>query len=348
MTKESFLWKIYEGYLPTLTEIVPWVDAIAEDQQTLWYVADEIRKKHHGDAVQIRAIIEFSSYCRGLCSYCGLQAMNTKLERFRMPPELIVEQAVEAYDAGYRTVVLQSGEDLYYTADILSKIVADIRTQRDMAITMSVGERPKADYQKMWDAGAHRFLMKHECAEDMIYEEFHPHSSLAERVRCLKDLKEIGFQTGSGFIVGLPGQTSEVLAKDILLIKEMGVHMAGIGPFIPHPTTSLSEMPAGSADRTINTVALARILLPDIHLPATTALGVLRKEAIPQVFRAGANVIMQKVEPVAYRRLYDIYPKEIEDEPSVKERRVALENMITGLGRTISGTQGHHRDYQAW
>lgn len=348
MTKESFLWKIYEGYLPTSSELAPWIEAVGENQQTLRKVADEIRKKHHGEAVQIRGIIEFSSYCRGLCSYCGLQATNENLERFRMPSELVVELAVEAYDAGYRTVVLQSGEDLYYTAEILSKIITDIRSKRDMAITMSVGERPRADYQKMWDAGAHRFLMKHECAEETIYKENHPHSSLAERIRCLKDLQEIGFQTGSGFIVGLPGQTGEILAKDILLLKEIGVHMAGIGPFIPHPTTVLRDVPAGSVDRTINTVALTRILLPDIHLPATTALGVLRKEAIAQVFSAGANVIMQKVEPVTYRRLYDIYPKEVEDEPSVKERRIALESMITGLGRLVSDTQGHHRDFSAW
>lgn len=337
---KEFLYKIVDGYIPTIDEMVEILSLDENDAEVLFSVADAVKKEYFGNYIHIRGIIEFSSYCRANCYYCGLRAKNDKLPRYRMTKEEIIETAKEAIDAGYMSLVLQSGEDLYYTKEMLGEIVREIKKYKDVAITLSIGERDFEEYEYLIEAGADRFLMKHETADEELYNSLHPHSTFKNRVECLKTLKKLGYQTGSGFMIGLPGQTLETVAKDIMLLKELDVDMAGIGPFIPHELTPLGKESSGSAFLTVKAVALSRLILKRTHLPATTALGVLDSKYKDKVFFAGANVIMQKVEPHKYRRMYDIYPKEIKNEKSIKEERQDLENYLKSLSLDISNDRG--------
>lgn len=302
-----------------------------EDFSEVYEVADTLRKERKGDWIDIRAILEFSNYCRCQCRYCGLNCRNRHLKRYRLSPEQIVETCREAANAGYRTVVLQSGEDRWYTPKLLGDIIRRVK-ETGMAVTVSCGEFSDEDYAYFRECGADRYLIKHETANEKIYAQLHPGTSLKERVRCLKTIKRLGYETGSGFMIGLPGQTLETVAEDLLLLKEIGCDMAGIGPFIPHPDTDLRDCPHGSTELTKRAVALARILLPDANLPATTSLGVLDGEEKNDVFSCGANVIMRKVTPSEYKKLYEIYPSELGKTDIVSERR-ELEKQIEHLGR---------------
>lgn len=330
----------FEEYFPTLDELIGILSLEGEDKTYLFKTANNVRKEYCGDEVQIRAIIEFSNYCRCSCAYCGITCTNKEALRYRMSIEEIVQTSKEAIEAGYKTIVLQSGEDLYYTKDTICEIVKKIKLLGDTAITLSIGERSFEDYKAFKEAGADRYLMKHETSDEKLYNRLHPHSSFKNRIQCLKWLKELEFQTGSGFMIGLPGQTYETIAKDILLLKELGVHMAGIGPFIPHAKTSLKDCQKGDANLTLKAVALARLILKDAMLPVTTALGVLNEENKKLAFNSGANVIMQKVEDTKYRKLYDLYPKPDSKEISVLEQRLRLEELIKNCGRTVSTNRG--------
>lgn len=314
------------------------------EDEYLFERADEIRKQYFGNEVHLRGIIEFSNYCRCGCLYCGLQVQNDSIERYRMEPDEIIENARQAYEVGYRSLVLQSGEDPYYTADMISYIVREIKKIGDIAITLSAGEREYSEYAQWKKSGADRYLLKHETADEDIYNRLHPHSSFKTRLMCLNWLKELGYQTGSGFMIGLPGQTLDTIAKDILLLKELDVEMAGIGPFIPHPSTELRDAQTGSSLLTLKAVALTRILLKRPHLPTTTALEV---STGTNAFSAGANVIMRKIEPHKYRRLYDIYPKPQKNEKSLLEERRDVENYIESFGRYVSDTRGDAVDHKA-
>lgn len=283
--------------------------------------------------IQIRAIIEFSNVCRCGCVYCGINNKNQEVCRYRMEPEEIFTLAKSAIDAGYRTVVLQSGEDLYYTQEMIGQLVQAIKDYAsNVAVTLSMGERSKEDYAAWREAGADRYLIKHETADPTLYEWLHPGHTLAQRLVCQKNLRELGYELGSGFMVGLPGQTMETLAQDILLLQTMQVAMAGIGPFIPHPGTPLGQCPSGKIRLTNKALALSRLLLPRVHLPATTALTVQggRGEALA----AGANVIMQKATPEAQQRLYEIYPRQVREEYPLKEKRRLLVEQLKSLGYT--------------
>ena len=292
--------------------------------------ADRVRSETVGDTVHIRALLEFSNHCRRRCAYCGLRADNRPLPRYRMAPEEIVAAAREAHQAGYRTIVLQSGEDPWYTPQLLGEIVSEIKAATDMAVTLSCGEMDRDAYAHLRACGADRYLLKQETADPDLYRAFHPGTSLEERVGCLKALKALGYETGSGFMVGLPGQTLSVLARDLLLLKEIPCDMAGIGPFLPHPATPLASAQPGSAELTRRCVALARLLLPKANLPATTALTVRGDNG--QVFSGGANVVMRKITPTAYKRLYEIYPANMPD-TDVAAQRALLEEQIRALGR---------------
>lgn len=302
-----------------------------EDFSEVYQAADQIRKEHKGGWIDIRAILEFSNYCRCQCRYCGLNCRNRQLKRYRLLPEQIVETCREAALAGYRTIVLQSGEDRWYTPELLGEIIRKVK-ETGMAVTISCGEFSDEDYAYFKQCGADRYLLKHETADEEIYARLHPGTSLGERIRCLKTVKRLGYETGSGFMIGLPGQTLETIAKDLLLLKELGCDMAGIGPFIPHPDTDLRDFPHGSTELTKRAVALARILLPDSNLPATTSLGVLDGEEKNDVFSCGANVVMRKVTPSEYKRLYEIYPSELKATDIAAERR-ELEEQVKHLGR---------------
>lgn len=301
------------------------------DFSPIYKQADQVRNEHVGDVVHIRAILEFSNYCRRKCSYCGLNSTNTGAQRFRMTPEEMVDAAKSAHDAGYKTLVMQSGEDPFFTPELLGDIIREIK-KTGIKITVSCGEMPYETYAHLKECGADRYLLKHETAAPQLYGKLHPCGTLSERVRCLRDLKSLGYETGSGFMIGLPGQTLSTIAQDLLLLADIPCDMAGIGPFIAHPDTPLRGAASGSAELTRRAVALARILLPKCNLPATTALGVVDGEEKTEVFSGGANVIMQKVTPSAYKRLYEIYPMQFTP-TDVVAQRAALEAQIRSLGR---------------
>ena len=299
----------------------------------LYALADEITKETKGNTVNVRGIIEFSNYCNRNCAYCGLNCHNTTLGRYRMTPDEIIETAIEAADAGYKTAVLQGGEDPWFTSDVFCYIIKEIKSKRDIAITLSAGEMAEEDYAAIRKAGCDRYLLKHETTDENIYSKLHPGYSLNDRLNCLRTLKRLGFETGGGFMIGLPEQTAETIANDLLFIKSVPCDMAGIGPFIPHPETPLKGCDSGSTELTRRAVAIARILLPDINLPATTSLGVIDKEERNKVFSGGANVIMKKVTPEKYRKLYEIYPVNHGEIKSVAEERAEINELLASIGK---------------
>lgn len=303
------------------------------EDSALFSEAQAVCRQTKGDDVQIRAILEFSNVCRCQCLYCGLRSGNQERTRYRMMPEEMLQVIGQAREAGYRTIVLQSGEDPFYTQELLVNLIRDIKARWDIAITLSIGERPKEELKAFREAGADRYLLKHETASPEIYARMHPGTSLEKRLQCLKDLKDLGFEIGSGFMVGLPGQTLEVLADDLLLLKEIGCDMAGMGPFIAHPKTPLRGSASGDPLLTCRAVAIARLLLPECNLPATTALGVLNNQAAFSAFSGGANVVMKKVTPWNVRRQYEIYPAELGEEMDILTARRQLEQQIRQLGK---------------
>lgn len=301
-----------------------------EDFSPIYAQADQVRAEAVGDTVHIRALLEISNHCRRMCTYCGLRAPRQNLTRYRMDPEEVVQAACEAHAVGYRTIVLQSGEDPWYTPLMLGQIVSAIKAKTDMAVTLGCGEMREEDYAFLKLAGTDRYLIKHETADPDLYRRLHPDSSLDKRVGCLRTLKRLGYETGSGFMVGLPGQTLETLAQDLLLLASIPCDMAGIGPFLPHPDTPLRDGTAGDAELTRRCVALARLMLPSANLPATTALTVRGDNG--QVFSGGANVVMRKITPNCYKRMYEIYPAQLPD-TDIPAQRAQLEEQIRSLGR---------------
>jgi biotin synthase len=302
------------------------------DFSEVYREADRVRLETVGNVVHIRAILEFSNYCRRRCRYCGLNAENGDAVRYRMQPEEMLESAYEAAKAGYRTLVMQSGEDPYYSTSLLCEVVREVK-KTGMAVTLSCGEMAEADYAALREAGADRYLLKHETADPVLYQSLHPCGTLENRVQCLKTLKRLGYEAGGGFMVGLPGQTLETIARDLLLLREIGCDMAGIGPFLPHPKTPLYAAAPGDTELTKRAVALARLLLPRCNLPATTSLGVHSPQGRADVFSCGANVVMKKVTPTRYKKLYEIYPAALGD-TDVCAERIQLEDQIRALGRT--------------
>lgn len=261
-----------------------------EDFSPVYREADRVRREAVGDTVHIRAIIEFSNICSRQCIYCGLNCRNSELERFRMSRDEIVRSARAAVDAGYRTIVLQSGEDRSYPVERLGEIVEAVKSigNDPPAVTLSCGEMSHEDYEYLRQKGADRYLLKHETADPELYGKLHPCGTLEDRVKCLRDLKALGYETGSGFMIGLPGQTLETVADDLLLLKDIGCHMAGIGPFIANTKTPLAGARNGDPELTRRAVAIARLLLPNANLPVTTSLSVLtasgknQKDPLPE------------------------------------------------------------------
>ncbi|MFW6035888.1 MAG: [FeFe] hydrogenase H-cluster radical SAM maturase HydE, partial [Halothermotrichaceae bacterium] len=290
------------------------VEDNTEELQYLYKKADQLRNKYHGNKVHLRAIIEFSNYCCQNCKYCGLRKDNKKVKRYQLTPEEIIDTAVQSAKIGYKTIVLQSGED-YYDAGKISRVITSIKEKADTAVTLCLGERGFEEYKLWRKAGADRYLLKHETAAENFYHELHPGMSYQERIKRLKWLKDLGYQVGSGNIVGLPGQTLEILAQDIMLFKKMNFDMIGIGPFISHPETPLGKKynkdnPV-DISMSLKVLAVTRLLLPLTHLPATTALGTLDSQGRQKGLHAGANVVMPNVTDTKYREHYQIYPEKI-------------------------------------
>jgi len=304
-------------------------------EKELFQKADEVRKKFCGDEVYIRGIINFSSYCCRNCLYCGLRRDNKELKRYRMKPQEIVNVARKIVNSGVNTIVLQSGDDFYYTRQTLSWIIQKIKQMGDVAVTLSVGERALEDYKAWKEAGADRYLLKHEAANPKLYEKLHPGQSLRKRRKLLHILKKMGYQIGAGNIVGLPGQTLKDLLDDILFLKELNVDMAGIGPFIPQKNTPLGNFPSGDLNLTLRVLALARIVTKNVLLPATTALATLDSENGQLMgLKVGANVIMPDFTPTGYEEKYLIYDN---------KARVTLKRakeIILKAERKISGSRG--------
>lgn len=296
-------------------------------------VADDVRRRIHGNAVHLRAIIEFSNYCRCNCLFCGIRRENRKLTRYRMTEKEIIELAQEAAKTGFKTVVLQSGEDPFWNARKLSQVVKEIK-KFDVAVTLSVGELSYKDYAMLRKAGADRYLLKFETSDKKLFKALKPDTTLEKRIQCLKWLKELGYETGSGIIVGLPGQSIESVADDILLMKELELDMLGIGPFIPHPETPLKNAPMGNPLITLKVLAIMRILLPEANIPATTALRTISPQLATKAFQAGANVVMPDITPEKYRTFYEIYPGKGQTRGSYD----FWKNFFQNIGMTVATT----------
>lgn len=279
----------------------------ADELNELYRTASRIRDEQCGPRMVLRGLIEFSSYCKNDCLYCGLNRANPGAERYRLTKDEILESAALVHKAGIRTAVLQSGED-GCDAEWLADIVREIKSLYDMAITLSVGERPREDYALWKKAGADRFLMRVESSDPELYASLHRGRTLASRLRALDELQSLGYQTGSGIMVGPPGQTLAHIARDILFFASRDFDMIGIGPFIPHPDTPFRDAHAGSVALTLKTVALTRIVTGNPWLPATTALGSLDRDYRVDALRAGANVVMPNFSPVSVKKKYEIYP----------------------------------------
>ncbi len=277
--------------------------------QYLFEQAREVRERYYGKDVYIRGLIEFTNYCKNDCYYCGIRKSNRNAERYRLRKEEILDCCEEGYELGFRTFVLQGGEDGYFTDERMVHLISEIkRRYPDCALTLSVGEKSFESYKKFYDAGAERYLLRHETYNIEHYGKLHPPSlSVKNRQQCLWNLKEIGYQVGTGFMVGSPYQTAENLADDMLFIKELNPQMVGIGPFVPHQDTRFARETAGTLELTLYMLGLLRLMLPKVLLPATTALGTIHPEGRELGILAGANVVMPNLSPKSVRKKYLLY-----------------------------------------
>lgn len=304
--------------------------------------AVRIRRLHYGNQVYVRGLIEFTNYCQNNCYYCGIRGENRNINRYRLTLKDIMDCCQEGYELGMRTFVLQGGEDLYFTDERLEDIIKNIKAAYpDCALTLSVGERSYESYKRLKEAGADRYLLRHETADSSHYSRLHPAGmSLLSRRKCLFALKELGYQTGAGFMVGSPYQTAETLAEDLLFLKELGPAMVGIGPFIPHHDTKFAECKKGSTELTLLLLSIVRIILPKVLLPATTALGTADLKGREKGIMAGANVVMPNLSPQAFRKSYDLYDNKISTGLEGAECREALEKTMASIGYRIVTDRG--------
>lgn len=309
----------------------------ADTNKLLAQEADKFRRQYYGDKVYVRGLIEFTNYCKNNCYYCGIRAGNSCAERYRLTQEEILSCCAEGYKLGFRTFVLQGGEDPYYTDDKICTLVSAIRKQHpDCAITLSIGEKSRTSYAAYFDAGANRYLLRHETADEAHYAKLHPTSmSLANRKRCLFDLKEIGYQVGSGFMVGSPYQTPENLLSDLRFLQQLAPDMIGIGPYITHEHTPFKDMPNGRLEETLRLLSILRLLFPYALLPATTALGTIAPNGRELGLQAGGNVVMPNLSPVAVRKKYELYANKICTGEEAAQCRGCLEARVRMAGYNI-------------
>lgn len=324
-----------------------------EFDSALFFAADKKRREIYGDEVYIRGLIEFSNYCRNNCFYCGIRRDNKDAVRYRLGKDEILACCEEGYRLGFRTFVLQGGEDPYYNDTMMCDIISEIRSRfSDCAITLSIGEKSKESYKAFFDAGANRYLLRHETANKSHYGRLHPKNmSLENRKRCLFDLKEIGYQVGSGFMVGSPYQTTENLIEDIRFLQKLQPDMIGIGPYITHTQTPFSSFSNGSLALTLRLIAVLRLMFPYALIPATTALGTIHPEGRELGLKAGANVVMPNLSPVRVRKLYELYENKICTGEEAAQCRGCLERrvnaagyrIVTSIGNVIKGTDCRRR-----
>ncbi|EGO64774.1 [FeFe] hydrogenase H-cluster radical SAM maturase HydE [Acetonema longum] len=305
----------------------------------LFRAADKVRRQYVGDEVHLRGLIEFSNICRQNCCYCGLRRDNPHVRRYRLAEDTIVDFAAKAASYGYRTVVLQSGEDEYFTVERICSVVRRIK-EFGLAITLSIGEKSFAEYQAYREAGADRYLLRIETTDRQLYEDLDPGMELANRVRCLDDLRTLGYEVGTGCLVGLPGQTMASLADDILYFRALDADMIGIGPFIPHPDTPLAAAKGGDVILSMKVMALIRLLLPYSNIPATTAMETLHPNGRILALQSGANVVMPNVTEGEYRQWYQLYPGKICVNDTPAHCRSCITGKIAAIGRPVATTHG--------
>lgn len=305
-----------------------------EHDKALMTAADEVRRERYGDSVYLRGLIEISSYCKNNCLYCGLRAGNKKAQRYRLSKDQILSCCEEGYALGYRTFVLQGGEDPHFTDDLICDLVKEIKGRYpDCAVTLSLGEKPRESYEKYYEAGADRYLLRHETADKAHYEKLHPKEMSAEnRKRCLYDLKEIGYQVGSGFMVGLPYQTTENLIADLRFLQDLQPDMIGIGPYITHKDTPFRDEKGGSLELSLRMLAILRLMFPYALLPSTTALGTIDPMGRELGLKAGGNVVMPNLSPTDVREKYAIYDNKICTGEESAQCRRCLEMRIESAG----------------
>lgn len=328
LKKEEFK-AILEGYTPDIAK------QLAQE-------ASRIRKKWYGDAVYVRGLIEFTNYCKNDCYYCGIRKSNCHAIRYRLSKEDILDCCDKGYEIGFRTFVLQGGEDSYWKDERLCEVISAIKYKYPQcAITLSVGERSKQSYQRLFDAGADRYLLRHETANEKHYSLLHPKNlDLEHRKQCLYALKEIGYQVGCGFMVGSPYQSVDTIAEDLCFLQEFQPHMVGIGPFIPHKDTPFAKEKAGTLEMTLYLLSIVRLLLPKVLLPATTALGSIHEKGREKGILAGANVMMPNLSPENVRKNYLLYDNKISTGEEAAENLKLLKAKMTSIGCMVAINRG--------
>ena len=315
------------------------------DRDFLFERARAVRDAHYGRKVYIRGLIELTNYCKNDCLYCGIRKSNASCERYRLTKEQILSCCESGYALGFRTFVLQGGEDGWYTDERMTDIVRAMRqAYPDCAITLSLGERGRESFKRLYDAGANRYLLRHETADEAHYARLHPVSmTLTHRLQCLRDLKEIGFQTGAGFMVGSPYQTTECIVRDFRFLQELKPQMVGLGPFIPHHATPLKDFPAGSTERTLLCLSIVRLLLPNVLLPATTALATIDGDGRIKGMNAGCNVVMPNLSPLEDRSKYLLYDNKASSGEEAAESLRALREHLAAAGYEVVIDRGDYK-----
>ena len=313
-----------------------------EAAKTLRKLADKTRREIYGNKIFVRGLIEISNICRNDCFYCGIRKSNKNCERYRLTPEQIISCSDEGYELGFRTFVLQGGEDNFFTDEILGNIIREIKSRHsDCALTLSMGERSFESYKFLRACGADRYLLRHETADKEHYSKLHPSSmSYENRIECLKNLRELGYQVGCGFMVGSPYQTEKNLAQDLKFIENFKPDMCGIGPFIPHKDTPFKDFKAGTAELTCYLLSIIRLIYPPVLLPATTALGTIHPTGRELGIMSGANVVMPNLSPVNVRKKYELYDNKICTGEESAQCRDCLNNRMKKIGYEIVTSRG--------
>ena len=319
-----------------------------EDKEGIQYLREQARQTAqdiYGNQIYIRGLIEFTNYCRNDCYYCGIRKGNNHADRYRLSKEQIMECCETGYELGFRTFVLQGGEDGFFTDDMICALTADIKSAYpDCALTLSIGEKPKESYRRFFEAGADRYLLRHETADESHYRYLHPKElSLSHRKQCLYDLKEIGYQVGCGFMVGSPGQTIDTLYADLRFIKELKPHMVGIGPFISQHDTPFADRTSGTLEDTLRLLAIIRLIHPHVLLPATTALGTIHPLGREEGILSGANVVMPNLSPVQVREKYLLYDNKICTGDEAAECRFCMQRRMESIGYEVVTDRGDYK-----
>jgi biotin synthase len=348
MNNKENIEKLYtSGDLPDdgLISLITIMDK--EDEELIYSYAREVREKYYGKEVYLRGLIEFSNYCKNDCKYCGIRRSNENASRYRLSTEEILECCDKGYALGFRTFVLQSGEDLFYTNEKICDIVSRIKANHpDCAVTLSIGEKTREEYQAYFDAGADRYLLREETSNPIHYGKLHPPElSIKNRKQCLYDLKDIGYQVGCGIMVGSPYQTPENIVEDLRFMQDLKPHMIGIGPFIHHKDTPFRDMPDGTLKDTLHLLAILRLMFPHILLPATTALGTIHPLGRELGIKAGANVVMPNLSPRGVRGKYLLYDGKICTGDEAAECRSCMERRIASTGYQVVVSRGDYAKY---